>query len=216
MRSVLAMLLLLFTFAAKAATPATVLVLGDSLSAGYGLDAGAGWVALLQQKLKAQQDARLGDWTVVNASVSGDTTAGGLARLPEALQRFRPAVVLIELGGNDGLRGQPVAQLRANLEKLVQQSRAAAAQPVLFEMMIPSNYGPDYTRQFTAQFGDVARATKTPLVPFFLQTVAADPGRWFQDDGIHPNAQAQPLLLEAAWPSIREVLLAASVKKSHP
>ena len=200
-------LALLGVLLSAAAPAATLLVLGDSLGAGYGLDAGAGWVALLQQRLKAADQPALRDWTVVNASVSGDTTAGGVARLPEALQRFHPQVVAIELGGNDGLRGQSLDAMRDNLRKLIGLARGAGARPLLFEMRIPSNYGPVYTQRFTQVFDELAKQTKTPLVPFFLSAIATDPARWFQDDGIHPNAAAQPQLVDAVWPSLEPLLL---------
>lgn len=179
----------------------TVLVLGDSLSAGYGLPAGSGWVRLLQHKLDAEGRAV----RVVNASISGDTTASGVSRLPAALAEHHPQIVLIELGANDGLRGQPVPAMRANLAQLVTLARAAKAKPVLFEMRIPSNYGAAYTAQFTAAFGDVARAEKIPLVPFFVAGIATDPTQ-FQDDGLHPNAGAQPALLDAVWPTLLPLL----------
>lgn len=142
---------------------------------------------------------------MVNASISGDTTAGGLSRLPAALDKHKPSIVLIELGANDGLRGQPVAQMRGNLEKLMALVKARKAQPVLFEMRIPSNYGAAYTMQFTQAFGTVAKAGKLPLVPFFLAGIATDP-RQFQDDGIHPTAAAQPQLLDAVWPTLKSML----------
>jgi acyl-CoA thioesterase-1 len=180
----------------------SILVWGDSISAGLGLDADAGWVHLLEQRLQKQG----GGYTVVNASVSGETTGGGLARLPAALDKLHPAIVLIELGGNDGLRAQSLPAMRANLEKMIDLSRAAGAQPVLFEMRIPSNYGPVYTDRFTQVFGAVAEARKAPMVPFFLAAIAVDPGHWFQDDGIHPNAAAQPQLLDAVWPTLAPLL----------
>ncbi len=180
----------------------TILVFGDSLSAGYGLDANAGWVSLLERRLQTQGiDAR-----VVNASVSGETTAGGLARLPAALEREHPAIVLIELGGNDGLRGQPLTAMRANLEKMVELAAAAHARPLLFEMRLPANYGPDYTRDFQQSFATVARSEKVTMVPFFLAAIATAPDRWFQDDGIHPNAAAQPQMLDAVWPTLAPLL----------
>lgn len=192
-------------FAAQAApaakTEPVILVLGDSLSAGYGISAEQSWVSLLARRLKDQGQPH----RVVNASISGDTTAGGLSRLPSAMDRHKPAIVLIELGANDGLRGQPVAQLKTNLQKLVAISRSKGAIPVLFEMRIPSNYGPAYTEQFTAAFGTVAKAEKTPLVPFFLMPIATDK-KWFLDDEIHPNASAQPLLLDAVWPTLKPLL----------
>jgi acyl-CoA thioesterase-1 len=173
----------------------TILVYGDSISAGYGLDNGAGWVPLLQQKLQMQGPA----YAVVNASVSGETTAGGLARLPAALDRSHPALVLIELGANDGLRGQPLDAMHANLAAMIDLIRAAHARALLFEMRIPTNYGPLYGNRFTQVFGDVAKQKQVPLVPFFLSAIATDRDRWFQEDGIHPNAQAQPLMLNAVW-----------------
>ena len=142
---------------------------------------------------------------MVNASISGDTTAGGLSRLPAALDRHQPRIVLIELGANDGLRGQPVIQMRRNLEKLLALVRAKNAQPVLFEMRIPSNYGAAYTAQFTRSFAEVAKADKAALVPFFLLPIAADK-KWFLDDEIHPNAAAQPLMLDAVWPTLKPLL----------
>ncbi len=207
------MKLSIFIFAALTAACAqagqTVLVWGDSLSAGYGLDAGTGWVALLEQRLKTQAPG----WKLVNGSVSGETTSGGLSRLPAALDRNKPAIVLIELGGNDGLRGGKTELMRDNLARMVDQARMAGAKPVIFEMRIPENYGPVYTRDFTASFGQVATAKKVPLVPFFLAAFATDPARWFQDDGIHPNAGAQPQMLDAVWPTLAPLL---GVKAASP
>jgi acyl-CoA thioesterase I len=191
-----------FAFAASAAPPPVILVMGDSLSAGYGLDVQQGWIFLLQQKIRTQGLPH----AVANASVSGETSAGGLARLPAALDRNRPAIVLIELGGNDGLRGLPVQSLRANLERMVALARKAGATPVLFEMRIPENYGPAYADGFRGTFGAVAEAQKVPLVPFLLDDIAAEPERWFQDDGIHPNAAAQPKLVDAVWPTLLPLL----------
>jgi len=176
-------------------------VLGDSLSAAYGLSAEQGWVSLLAQKLKSQGI----DCRVVNASISGDTTAGGLSRLPSALQKHQPRWVLIELGANDGLRAQSVKLMQGNLRKMIALSRASHAEPVLFEMRIPSNYGPAYTEQFTQAFAAVAKAEQVPLVPFFLMSIATDP-ELFQADGIHPNAAAQPALLDAVWPTLHTML----------
>lgn len=178
-----------------------ILVLGDSLSAGYGLPNGSGWVSLLEQRLKTQGYPH----RVVNASISGDTSAGGLSRLPAALDAHKPLLVLVELGGNDGLRALPVPELRGNLDRIVALARAAGATPVLFEMQIPSNYGPAYTERFARLFGEVARDRKLPLVPFFLGAIATDPAQ-FQDDGIHPNSAAQPKLLDATWPTLKPLL----------
>lgn len=206
-------------FAASGAGKPVILVLGDSLSAGYGLDAGDGWVALLEQKLKSQALS----FDVVNASISGETTAGGLVRLPALLERHQPKWVLVELGGNDGLRALPVKQMRSNLERMVDLSAKAGATAVLFEMRIPANYGAAYTQQFTRTFTDVAQAKNVPLVPFLLAPIATDP-RAFQDDGIHPSAAAQPRILETIWPALKSLLImnepgpqrAASTPRSAP
>lgn len=203
LRTLIAWLCLSFggLLASMPASAKTVLVLGDSLSAGYGLNAGEGWVSLLEQKLKSEGLPH----RLVNASVSGETTAGGLARLPLLLDRHRPAIVLIELGGNDGLRALPLKQLRSNLERLVDIARSAGAEPVLFEMRIPENYGAAYTEAFTRSFQDVAQARDAALVPFLLAAIATDPEA-FQDDGIHPSAAAQPRILELIWPSLAPLL----------
>jgi len=186
--------------AAGAAGRGTVLVFGDSISAGYGIQREQGWVALLA--------ARLPEWQVVNASVSGETTGGGLARLPEALARHEPDLVIIELGGNDALRGYPVTRIRDNLSEMVRLARAEADEVLLLGMQIPPNYGPRYTREFARAFQEVAEAEAVTLVPFFLQQVALEPSL-MQDDGIHPTAAAQPLLLEALWPTLAPLLEAA-------
>ena len=178
-----------------------ILVLGDSLSAGYGLDAQTGWVALLQRRL----DSEAYDYRVVNASVSGDTTSGGLARLPPALDRHKPAIVLIELGGNDGLRALPLKAMHDNLARLVDLSLAAKAQVLLFEMRIPPNYGAVYSEGFTRTFGQVAAERKVKLLPFFLMPLVGVPGA-FQDDGIHPAALSQPKMLDTVWPSLKPLL----------
>ena len=192
---------LLLNPAAGAADP-TILVWGDSISAGYGLDAESGWVNLLERRLQTQGRG----YTVVNASVSGETTAGGLARLPAALDRFKPDLVLLELGGNDGLRALPLDEMRANLDRMIALTRAARARPVLFEMYIPRNYGPAYSERFTKVFGQLAQERKVPIVPFFLAALVTEPDKWFQDDALHPNAQAQPKLLDAAWPTLQPLL----------
>lgn len=187
--------------AQSAAVAPVILVLGDSISAGYGLDAGQGWVRLLEQKLKTHGAPH----RVVNASVTGETTAGGLARLPALLGRHKPRVVLVELGGNDGLRALPVKAMRGNVERIVELSREAGAEPVLFEMRIPDNYGPTYTDAFARAFTDVARERKVAMVPFLLMRFAADP-KYFQDDGIHPGPEAQPQILDAVWPTLAPLI----------
>ncbi|KTT56338.1 esterase [Pseudomonas oryzihabitans] len=179
----------------------TLLVVGDSISAGYGLAEGQGWVRLLERRLQAQ---RL-DYQVVNASISGDTTAGGLARLPRLLAEHRPDVVAIELGGNDGLRGQPLAQFERNLTALVEQAKARGARVLLLGMRLPPNYGPRYTDGFAQVYTDVAKAQQVALVPFLLEGVGGDPG-YMQPDGIHPQANAQQRLLDNAWPQLQPLL----------
>ncbi|MFN4003273.1 MAG: arylesterase [Hylemonella sp.] len=186
------------------AAPRTVLVLGDSLSAEYGLPRGSGWVALLEQRLAREKlDVR-----VVNASISGETTFGGRSRLPALLAQHRPTHVLIELGGNDALRGLSLEATRANLQWMAQQAKASGARVLLLGMQVPPNYGPDYTRRFAALYAEVARSEKVALVPFFLRGVAddGDPVRWFQSDRIHPNAEAQPRLLDNVWPELKKLL----------
>lgn len=197
-------LCLLFTLPGGAAAPTpTVLVLGDSLSAGYGIDVRQGWVALLRQQLQ-----RSGyDHRVVNASVSGETTGGALARLPRALALHHPAVVIVELGGNDGLRALPPTQIQSNLQRITLLSKAAGARVLLLGMRLPPNYGPAYTTRFTATYPAVAKAQQVPLVPFFLAGVAERP-EWFQVDGIHPVAAAQPRLLHNVWPQLQPLLAA--------
>ena len=203
MRTILVLLLTVFGLSgpAFAAGKPVILVLGDSLSAGYGIPVEQGWVARLQQRL----DAEGYGYTVVNASVSGETTAGGLERLPRALAKHEPAVVIIELGGNDGLRGLPVGELRANLEALVTTSRQAGAEPLLAAIRMPPNYGPQYTGKFYAVYETLAREQKVPWVPFFLEGVALREDL-FQDDGIHPDLEAQPILLDNVWPVLEPLL----------
>ena len=186
---------------AYAAPQKSILVVGDSLSAAYGIAQSRGWVALLAERLKRERP----DYSVVNASVSGDTTAGGRARLQSALARHKPAVVVIELGGNDGLRGLPVAHMKDNLSAMVQASRAAGARVLLVGMKMPPNYGPDYASAFESAFAEVAKAQKTAFVPFFLEGFAED-GNLFQDDRIHPTEAAQPLMLERIWKALRPIL----------
>jgi acyl-CoA thioesterase-1 len=189
---------------AAAPRPPLLLVVGDSLSAGYGLETGKGWVDLLRQRLHAHHPR----WTVVNASISGDTTAGGLARLPALLERDRPQVVIIELGGNDALRGLSLEQTADNLSQMVALCKKAGAQVLLVGMQIPPNYGPTYTARFAAVFPAVAKAQHVALVPFLLAGVVAHPD-WFQADNIHPTAQAQPVMLDTVWPHLQPLLHAA-------
>ena len=172
----------------------TVLIFGDSISAAYGIERENGWAALLQERLSRH----LPQARAINASVSGETTQGGRARLPAALARHQPDLVYIELGGNDALRGYPVSQMSANLSAMVEMAQASGARVVLLGMQIPPNYGPRYTREFAAAFATVAQATEAHLVPFFLDGVALEAGM-IQGDGIHPTTLAQPILLETGW-----------------
>ena len=186
----------------------TILVWGDSLSAAYGIPLESGWTQLLQARLREQGYPH----RVVNGSVSGETTAGGLSRLPAALKRHRPAVVVVELGGNDGLRGLPLQQLKANLMRLVRLSQQAGARVLLCEMQMPPNYGAAYTEGYRKAFADVARATGSPLVPFLLAPLLDRPGA-FLEDGIHPSAGAQPQLLDGVWPVLQPVLSGAGAAR---
>jgi acyl-CoA thioesterase-1 len=187
--------------AASAPVAPAILVLGDSLSAGYGVRVEQGWVALLQGRLRAKGYGH----RVINASSSGETTGGALARLPRALTVHRPQIVIVELGGNDGLRGLPVPDIRKNLDAIINSSQQAGARILLVAMRIPPNYGPVYTAAFEKVFGDVARQHKVPLVPFPLEDVALD-DTLMQADGLHPNAAAQPRLLDAIWPQLAALL----------
>lgn len=181
--------------------PKTVLVVGDSLSAEYGLARGAGWVALLEQKLKAEKiDAR-----IVNASISGETTSGGRARLPALLTAHKPQIVVIELGANDGLRGLPVASAEANLRQMVTLSQKQDAKVMLIGMRMPPNYGRAYTERFFGMYSALSKDLKAPLVPFMLEGVADKPAL-FQADRLHPNAQAHPIILNNIWPTFSNMI----------
>jgi len=184
-----------------AASTPTIVVLGDSLSAAYGIRVEEGWVSLMQKRLTSQGYG----YRVVNASVSGETTAGGLARLPRALQLHRPAIVILELGGNDGLRGLPLEQVRTNLDSMIRQSRAAGARVLLTGMRVPPNYGPVYTEKFHALYTDLARRYRLSLVPFLMEDVALDK-TLLQADGLHPNERGQPVLLDEIWPLLQPLL----------
>ncbi|MCP1647722.1 acyl-CoA thioesterase-1 [Pseudomonas nitroreducens] len=179
----------------------TLLVVGDSISAGLGLDTSQGWVSLLDKRLKEQGFG----YKVVNASISGDTTAGGLARLPALLSEQKPALVVIELGGNDGLRGMAPAQLQQNLASMVDQSRQAGAKVILLGMRLPPNYGQRYTDAFAKVFDSVASEQKIALVPFFLEGVGGVQDM-MQADGIHPAQVAQAKLLDNVWPTLKPLL----------
>jgi acyl-CoA thioesterase-1 len=204
-RSVIAVLLAgAFVAAAPAATPPVILVVGDSLSAEYGLKRGSGWVALLEQRLARDKiPAR-----VVNASISGDTTSGGRARLPALLQQQRPTQVVIELGANDALRGLSLAGTEDNLAQMTEAAQKAGAKVLLVGMQVPPNYGTDYTKRFGALFGKVAQEHKAGYVPFLLAGVAdaADARSLFQNDGLHPREEAHPRMLDNVWPELRKLL----------
>jgi len=190
--------------ATPSAAPRSLLIMGDSLSAEYGLKRGEGWVALLQQRLAAEKNST----RVVNASISGETTSGGLSRLGALLKQYHPDVVAIELGANDALRGLPVAQTEANLSAMAKAAQASGAKVLIIGIQVPPNYGMDYLKRFAKVFRDVAVATKSAVVPFFLQGVADGPdaATLFQADRIHPLAAAHPRMLDNVWPELRKLL----------
>ncbi len=190
-----------FVTGAAAADARVVLVLGDSLSSAFGIEVQAGWVQLLQERL----DQHGKQYRVVNASTSGDTTAGGLARLPRMLAVHRPGIVVLELGGNDGLQGLDLNDMRSNLEQMVSRIRASGAQVLLIGMRIPPNYGSAYTERFYAIYAEVAAEFDAPLVPFLLAGVAEEQ-QFMQPDGIHPKASAQKTMLENVWPYLEPML----------
>lgn len=181
---------------------------GDSLSAAYGIDAAQGWVNLLRARLHSQGY----DYEVVNASVSGETTAGGLARLPRALDTQRPRVVVLELGANDGLRALPITEMRSNLDRMLTLSRQSDRQVLLLGIHMPPNYGPRFTAEFDQVYLDLARQRKVSLVPYFLEHVA-EQADLMQGDGLHPNAAAQPLVLDNAWPALSKLLRKSSTQR---
>lgn len=207
----LALLLLVALFARPAAAqsaqaaPAksvrTVLVMGDSLSAAYGLAPSQGWVSLTADRIGKTKSG----WRVVNASISGETTAGGAARIAAELQRHKPAVVVIALGANDGLRGLPLAQTRTNLEKMIKAAQASKAKVLLVGMRMPPNYGPDYTRGFEQNFSALSKQYRTTLLPFLLQPIALDRNA-YQADNLHPVASAQPKLRDHVWTALEPLL----------
>ena len=184
--------------------PQVILVLGDSLSAEYGLPRGTGWVALLEKRLAQEEIAA----TVVNASVSGETTSGGRSRLAALLTQHQPSQVVIELGGNDALRGLPLKNTEENLSWMVQTAQKSGAKVLLVGMQVPPNYGTDYANRFAATFTTVAKARRVGVVPFFLKGVADGPGptRLFQPDRIHPRAEAHPQMLANVWPELQKLL----------
>ena len=183
---------------------AKVLIVGDSLSAEYGLKRGTGWVALLEKKLATEKIPA----TLVNASISGDTTSGGRTRLGALLKKHQPSLVVIELGANDALRGLPLAMTQNNLNAMTQAAQQAGARVLLLGMQVPPNYGRDYSQRFASVFANVAKTNKAALVPFFLKGVADAPDslKWFQADRIHPNEEAHPLILANIWPELKKEL----------
>ncbi|MET0012224.1 MAG: arylesterase [Sedimenticola sp.] len=196
----IALLLLVLAPASRAESP-VILVMGDSLSAAYGIEQDAGWIALLQQRLQQKGYPH----RVVNASITGDTTYGGVNRLPSTIQRTAPSIVLIELGGNDGLRGFNFNQTRDNLSRMIIMSREAGSRVLLLGMMMPPNFGKAFTERFLQLYWDLAKEESVPLVPFFLEGVADRP-ELMQHDGIHPRAEGQPLMLENVWPYLEPLL----------
>jgi acyl-CoA thioesterase I len=197
-----ALFVLIVASASARAEAPVILVFGDSISAGYGLArVDQGWVELLKTRLSTQGYG----YQVINASVSGETTAGGLARLPRALALHHPNIVILELGGNDGLRALPTSQMQANLKQMIELATAAGAKVLLLGMRMPPNYGQQYTDQFAMVFSDLARENKLPLVPFLLTDIALSPSL-LQGDDIHPNAAGQSVLLENVWPLLKPLL----------
>jgi acyl-CoA thioesterase-1 len=204
MHQILRVLLVTFALAVQAGAAQAagkILVFGDSLSSAYGIAERRGWVALLEERLKRDKPA----WQVVNASISGETTSGGRSRLPRALADHKPAVVVLELGGNDGLRGLPVAEMKKNLGAMIEQSQKAGARVLLVGTRMPPNYGPDYTSAFERAFGELAKSHRAALVPHLFEGFG-EKTELFQPDRIHPTEAAQPLILDNVWPALRPLL----------
>ncbi len=197
---------IMFSHAAPA-TKSTILVMGDSLSAAYGIQTDQGWVTLLEQRLKR----RGFEIRVINASIAGETTSGGLARLPAALKTHDPALVIIELGANDGLRGVDPILINRNLTRMVELSQQHGARLLLIGVRIPANYGEAFRKLYDAQYGQVAQSAGVPLVPFLLEGVAQVPGL-MQADGLHPTAEAQPIILNNVWPKLKSMLKASVLR----
>ena len=207
MRKFLTLLLVLIASPAGSAEAPTVLVFGDSLSAGFGIDIDQSWTTLLQSRLQGQGY----EHRVVNASITGETTEGGASRIHGTIERFDPAIVILELGGNDGLRGFPPERMRGNLRTIIETSKAGGAAVVLLGIRIPTNYGSRYTQAFENVYRELATELEVPWIEFFMDGVAMNEDL-MQDDGIHPNARAQPILLDNAWPIIREALEQAKTR----
>lgn len=201
MRRILAFFVLILCAVARGAEPPTVLVFGDSLSAGYGINVDQSWTTLLQARLEEQGY----EHRVVNASISGETTEGGATRIAGAIESFSPALIILELGGNDGLRGFPPSRMKGNLNTIIDTSKASGAAVVLLGITIPPNYGARYIEQFENVYREVAAEQEVPWIEFFMEGIALNE-ELMQNDGIHPNAAAQPILLDNAWPIIAEAL----------
>jgi acyl-CoA thioesterase-1 len=201
MRKILTLVVLLMTAGAQAGDSPTVLIFGDSLSAGFGIDVDQSWAALLQQRLESQGY----EHRVVNASISGETTEGGAAQIENAIESFAPDLIILELGGNDGLRGFPPARIKDNLARIAGRAKASGADVVLLGIRIPTNYGTRYTQAFEGVYREVAEELDIKWIEFFMEGVALNDDL-LQDDRIHPNAEAQPILLDNAWPIIRATL----------
>jgi acyl-CoA thioesterase-1 len=199
--TLLLLFIVLATLPVAASAQKSILVVGDSLSAAYGIPRDRGWVTLLEERLKREQL----DYNVVNASISGETSGGGRARFRALLERHQPGLLILELGGNDGLRGMPVAQIRSNLTAMIQAAQARGARVVLVGMRMPPNYGEVYAQSFEALFRELARTHRTALVPFLLEDFADKP-EYFLPDRIHPTEAAQPLMLDRIWPVLRPLL----------
>jgi acyl-CoA thioesterase-1 len=193
-----------YALPAVAAAGQTILVLGDSLSAEYGLKRGTGWVPLLEKRLLAEKAGA----TVVNASISGETTSGGRSRLAALLEKHKPAILVLALGANDALRGLPLAMTEENLSHMTQMAQKSGAKVLLVGIQVPPNYGADYSRRFAGLYDKVAKRDKAALVPFLLKSVAdgEDPTRLFQPDRIHPTQAAQPLMLDNVWPELKKLI----------
>lgn len=190
-----------FCWSGLAAAQDTILVYGDSLSAAYGISQQKGWVALLQERLRAKQL----DYSVVNASISGETTSGGATRIDDTLARTEPDIVILALGANDGLRGLPVAQMKQNLSRIIKAAQAAGAEVLLAGMHLPPNYGPHYAREFHQAFAELSKQHKTAYLPFLLEGMATQ-AAMFQSDQMHPTAEAQPIILDTVWGSLTPLL----------
>jgi len=195
--------------ATHAAGPPTILVFGDSLSAGYGVDVDQTWVALLQSRLDSQGY----EYRVINASISGETTQGGMTRIDAALNNFSPDLVILELGGNDGMRGFPTEVIKENIRTIIESSRNHGAAAVILGIRIPTNYGPRYSRAFEGIYSELAEELDVPWIEFFMEGIALN-DELMQEDGIHPTAEAQPMLLDNAWPVIQKALTEHALNKA--